>query len=748
MRHFKIYFLFIASVIKLSAQNEASKWYFGVNAGLDFMTSPITILTNSQMNSWEGCSAISDQAGNLLFYSDGNTIWNSTHSPMANGTGLAGLNTSTQSSIIIKQPGNSNIYFIFTLMGNLIGGLSYSTIDMNLAAGMGSVTVKNSVAYSGTCTEKLAATKHCNGQDIWVVSHDNNNTNFRAFLITTTGVSSVAVVSSIGSTHLSYHGQMKISPNGRKLGVSLQYVTNVFEVFDFNSATGVVSNCIPLTPSTIWYNSSYGCEFSPDGTKFYGTSDGKIFQWDLCAGTNSNIIQTEYNVSNGGEFSLQVASNGKIYGTRQADSSLSVIHNPNLAGSACNYAFSGQIVSPKTTYWGLPNFVSSYFKKVKEFDFSIDSVDCQKIHFFKPCTSSPGPMSFLWDFGDQSSGFNQSSTANPIHQFSGAGTYTVQLIMYYNCGSDTVTRQIIVPNVPTITITGNQSICAGQTATLVASGAISYSWNTSVIGPMINVSPLSTMVYTVTGSTSINNCRSKTTVTVTIKDLPNVSISGNKTVCESDTLILMSSGATSYTWNSGTSGTVQIIPSPVSGSVVSVTGSAQNGCQSTASVTLYSFPNPTIIVTGNNEICAGESTTLIASGGNNYVWPQYGSGPTLPVSPLGTTIYTVTGTSSPLDCQTTAFYLVNVSLCTGLSDNIVSIEKHISIYPNPAVNRIHVKTNANTDIRIYDVHGRIVYTGFIEVGENSIDVSHLNNGIFSVYMPILSKELIFLKISE
>lgn len=450
MRRFKIYLLVLISLTRLSAQNEASKWYFGVNAGLDFMTSPPTILTNGQMNAWEGCTAISDPAGNLLFYSDGSTIWNAAHLPMANGTGLAGLNTSTQSGIIIKQPGNSNIYFIFTLMGNLIGGLTYSRIDMSLAAGMGSVTVKNAVLYPGACAEKLAATKHCNGQDVWVLSHDNNNTNFRAFLITSAGVSTVSIISSVGSTHLSYHGQMKISSNGRKVGVALQYVSSIFELFDFNPATGVVSNCIPLTPSAISFNASYGCEFSPDGTKFYGTADGKIFQWDLCAGSNTNIIQSEYTVSNGGEFSLQVAIDGKIYGTRQADSSLSVIHNPDLAGSACNYVFSGQFVSPKTTYWGLPNFMSSYLKKVKSFDMLIDSADCQKIHFSQPCTPAPGPNSITWSFGDPASGLNQSTISNPTHQFSGAGTYTIRLIMYYNCGSDTVIKQIVLPGVPTI----------------------------------------------------------------------------------------------------------------------------------------------------------------------------------------------------------------------------------------------------------------------------------------------------------
>jgi hypothetical protein len=69
------------------SQNESAKWYFGATAGLDFMGPP-TILTNGMMNPWEGCASISDAAGNLLFYTDGLSVWNKTHVIMANGTGL------------------------------------------------------------------------------------------------------------------------------------------------------------------------------------------------------------------------------------------------------------------------------------------------------------------------------------------------------------------------------------------------------------------------------------------------------------------------------------------------------------------------------------------------------------------------------------------------------------------------------------------------------------------------------------
>src|ERR1041384_821048 len=99
-------FLCLFSCIHLFSQNEGRYWYFGNYAGLDFATSPPTVLTNGALLSGEGCSSISDPAGNLVMYTDGTTIYNSNHGGMLNGTGLNGHTSTTQSSIIVKQPGN------------------------------------------------------------------------------------------------------------------------------------------------------------------------------------------------------------------------------------------------------------------------------------------------------------------------------------------------------------------------------------------------------------------------------------------------------------------------------------------------------------------------------------------------------------------------------------------------------------------------------------------------------------------
>jgi hypothetical protein len=72
------------------SQGEANIWYFGQNAGLDFNGGSPVALTNGQLATDEGCATISDTNGQLLFYTDGITVYNKNHSIMANGTGLTG----------------------------------------------------------------------------------------------------------------------------------------------------------------------------------------------------------------------------------------------------------------------------------------------------------------------------------------------------------------------------------------------------------------------------------------------------------------------------------------------------------------------------------------------------------------------------------------------------------------------------------------------------------------------------------
>src|SRR2546421_10634416 len=89
---------------KSFAQKEANIWYFGNYGGVDFNSGSPVVLTNSAMSAFEGCTSIANHNGQLLFYTDGMSVWNKNHAIMFNGTGLDGNSSSTQSGVIVPQP--------------------------------------------------------------------------------------------------------------------------------------------------------------------------------------------------------------------------------------------------------------------------------------------------------------------------------------------------------------------------------------------------------------------------------------------------------------------------------------------------------------------------------------------------------------------------------------------------------------------------------------------------------------------
>lgn len=260
----------------LSAQGEANNWYFGQNAGISFNTSPPTVLLDGALNTNEGCSSISSPSGDLLFYTDGRTIWNANHEIMPNadyfgGTGLNGDPSSTSSGLIVPHPTQDNLYYVFTVdephhdnafafpnqgPANPNGsprpnysdvtshtvpqdddgfnnGFAYTLVNMNLDNGLGDVvsTEKNvelqtfdpddpeDIKYK--CSEKITAVRAQDCSSIWVITHFKDT--FYAFFIDENGVNQTPVSSQVGPLVATNDyrraaiGYLKASPNGDKI---------------------------------------------------------------------------------------------------------------------------------------------------------------------------------------------------------------------------------------------------------------------------------------------------------------------------------------------------------------------------------------------------------------------------------------------------------------------------------------------------------------------------------------------------
>jgi hypothetical protein len=517
-----------------TAQNEAQKWYFGNYAGLDFATSPPTALTNGTLTTYEGCATISDGSGNLLFYTDGSTVYNSSHVVMANGTGLFGNSSSTQGALIVRQPGSSIIYHIFTLGAWNSANLYYSTVDMSLAAGSGSVITKN-ILLSSSMTEKLTGARHCNGIDYWAIAHEGATNNFQAYLVTSAGVSITPVISATGPTNIGGLGTMKSSPNGRMLASSRNTpsptIAVTSDVFSFDQTTGQVTFQYSINTGL----PSYGCEFSPDGTKLYVAGWGSNYnlaQFDMCAGSATAVAASMYIMAcNSLIGAMQVAPDGKVYCARPGQQTIGVINNPNASGPLCNFVELGLSIAPQSCQLGLPNFAIAYTPTLAPFTHTLT---CQTASFNAPAIAQTSTVTgcmangysltgLQWNFGDPASGTaNTSTLVNPQHPFSSTGTYTTTLILNYSCGgaADTLKQAVIVANTaPSLSIAGTFTVCKGEKRTYTVSGANTYSWSNNATTPTVSLTHTSSTNYTVsvTGTNTANSCSASKILTITVK---------------------------------------------------------------------------------------------------------------------------------------------------------------------------------------------------------------------------------------
>ncbi len=278
-------------------------WYFGNGAGIRFNSDkPPVTLKNGELFTEEGSSSISDKNGNLLFYTNGVKVWDSNHKLMESGTSLAGGISSTQSAAIVPDPSNENKYYIFTTDEKAGGrGLSYSIVDMSKRIGKGNVVIANRFLY-GPVSEKLAVTKHANGKDYWIITHQWNTNNFAAFKLTDKGVVKAATISAVGQQHMDYGsgnkgeaiGQLKVSPDGRLIASAMCYVkNNTIELFKFNNESGEITAWTEIPTNGY----AYGVEFSPNSTKLYVSflkGNVGVMQYDL---ESPDIFESSYVVA-------------------------------------------------------------------------------------------------------------------------------------------------------------------------------------------------------------------------------------------------------------------------------------------------------------------------------------------------------------------------------------------------------------------------------------------------------------------
>ena len=449
------YLLFLFSTTLIYAQNQANNWYFGLGAGISFNSGALVALLDGQLHTDEGCASISDNNGQLLFYTDGVTVYNRDHTILQNGTGLKGHYSATHSAIVLPKPGSLDQYYIFTVdVGFGTNGLQYSIVDMSLDGGLGAITVKNIQLISRT-TEKVVAYKIVDTEDYWVVTQRYDSNEYLAYKVSENGVDPVPVVSAVGVFNgpgpIRQSKQMKISPDGKLLAMSNSWEV---QILDFDENTGQVSNPRTILPNV----NTYGIEFSPDSKLLYVSYYEGLSQFDLSGASEADIAGSRQilNTSRGEAFgSLQLGPDQKIYGVKVRREYLDVIHNPNALGLACDYRYNDVYLQGRRGFLGLPTFISNIHMLTGNIQVQNTCLGESTDFSFK---TNDALSSIAWDFGDGAT----SNLETPSHNYTASGTYTVSVTVSTATRTTTETRDITIYESPVANVPLDYEVCSPQ----------------------------------------------------------------------------------------------------------------------------------------------------------------------------------------------------------------------------------------------------------------------------------------------
>ncbi|MBL0050572.1 MAG: T9SS type A sorting domain-containing protein [Bacteroidetes bacterium] len=336
------------------------------------------------------CVNVCNSNGLLLFYANtraatvGKTtlVYNQNHQLMDNGINILGSGWYHE-LVIVPSPLDSNLYYLFCVGVTSNYGLEYSLIDMSQNGGLGKVILKNVQKLGSEQVDCLAAVKHGNGRDWWVVGRSTTilqngqgNNEFWTLLVTPSGVG-FPTFQNIGSVNETNLAKIIFSPSGDTLLFS--NAGDLLEYYNFDRCTGLLSNTVTIRPqATVYSEWQWGVEFSANGRFIYASTSKDtthLFQYDLWSAnplaTRQMLWESIFQPYTGGD--LKRGPDGKIYFTNCWDDGtffpypypdtayylqntyLSVINSPDSLGVACDFQPFSFYLGGKRTYWGLPN---------------------------------------------------------------------------------------------------------------------------------------------------------------------------------------------------------------------------------------------------------------------------------------------------------------------------------------------------------------------------------------------------------
>jgi hypothetical protein len=316
-------------------------------------------------------------------------------------------------------------------------------------------------------------------------------------------------------------------------------------------------------------------------------------------------------------------------------------------------------------------------------------------------------------------------------------TYTLVGLNIASGCTATATRSVVVNPLPIVSsISSASSVCAGNTVTLTASGATTYTWSGGILNGVAFI-PLTTTTYSVKGKNTLTGCTSTNSAlqTISVNPLPVVSSSITTTsVCFGNPITLFGQGADIYIWTNGPLDGIPFVPLQTDTFYVSGTNTL-TGCTSTnvsAQSVLVLTLTPISATSTNSLICSGETSTLSAIGLGTFTWSTGQRLRTIIVTPTVTTNYTVSVIGA-FGCVNTATITQNVSDCTSLNEYKATSGSFLSIYPNPSNGSITIQGINDITLTISNSLGQSIKTiSLNNTNEQTVILSDLPVGIYFV----------------
>jgi len=700
---YKTFLLFIFSLCfsAVKAQKEWVNWNSPAG-GVTFKSGNGILFTDVPNNltwpDYTGTRAYSfndSLTGNMLFLTDGKTIWNKNYKCILNPKldSLISCNDDYYKVQIVPFANDHSKFYLFHLysakgfvsqmdIGSAKGcanqklsNLYYSVLQMNNDSGK---LITTNIPILKNPLDRVTLIKHANKKDTWVIAHPWDSAYYAAFLVTDMMVHQ-PVISAIGPPAFlpwsNIAGSITASPNGDIIAASSSNST--VEIYNFDNSTGILSNYKTINfPSE---DVTSLC-FSPDNTKLYiAVTDtkecddySKIYQVDF---REHNLNKSLFTIKKYPRRALKLsrAPDNKIW--IKVNRRFDVIEYPNQPKNAAiikeKYLRSKAPVS-------FPNIVNDYIKQPAEKPIQkLNLPDTLKVCFGKAqLDAGAGYESYVWNTGD---------TGHSI-EVTKPGLYVV-LAGKKRFSKPDAYGYVYVKSRATSIFPAEDTLFCPKTlhALTVPQNITNIRW---MDGDTSHIKPAQEGLYKLTGVDD-KGCAVWDSVCISIHNYPMVSFGNDTTLCSQQTLQLKMSSyfdssnlrnikSGTYEWQDGSTKNLFKVTKP--GAYIGRV--SYDGCTVSDTIQVNYIPMPKVDFGKDTSLCDGDSLKLFVEPFNvNYLWNNGSTSNTITAKTTGSYWVKV----SQQICINTDTILVNFKpspIISLLNDTVICAPNQLTLHPS------------------------------------------------------------------